>query len=134
MAKLSKGDTGERNKVRRSELQNQPNAIVLSPIKRVAAVPRSTVSYLAHFLLMGLGVDRLYGCTVTIFGPGFFSVRCGRQTALFAISLSPFRGLIAAACRQEASGRRKRTAANRNRFPIRYPESNLLRQRIKRAA
>jgi hypothetical protein len=40
--------------------------------------------------LIGLGVDRLCAGTLTVFGPGFLSVRWGRQTALSAISLTSF--------------------------------------------
>jgi hypothetical protein len=45
--------------------------------------------YFPHFLSMGLGVDRVWLLTFTVFGPGFFPVRSGRQMTLFAMPHSP---------------------------------------------
>ena len=42
-----------------------------------------------HFFGSGLGVDRLCGCTVTAFGPGFPPSRLGTHFTLLAISYSP---------------------------------------------
>src|SRR5689334_4081362 len=63
---------------------------------------------------MGLGVDRLCDGTLTVFGPGFFSVLCGRQTTVFAILLFSFLEPDAPACRQRNPAEKKRTATKGN--------------------
>jgi hypothetical protein len=66
-----------------------------------AAVLRSAVSdYLSHFLLMGLGEERLCGDTATVFGPGFLPTLWGRHLALSAICAH----LLSGACMPLAIG------------------------------
>lgn len=55
----------------------------------VAASDAMHIGHL-HFLRIGVGLDRLWGFTSTVFGPGFLPTLAGRQvTCLLAIIVSP---------------------------------------------
>jgi hypothetical protein len=58
-----------------------------------AAESVSLAAYLPHFVGIGLGVDRVYVDTVTVFGPGF-PFTSGRQIVL-DIALTSFQGPVA---------------------------------------
>jgi hypothetical protein len=80
----------------KSELQNRKVGILLTPKKKKwppSLVMRS--GYFPHFLSIGLGVDRVCGDTGTVFGPGFFPVRSGRQMTLVAILTHLLSGAVA---------------------------------------
>ena len=68
--------------------------------------PVSLLNTHQHFFLMGLGVDRLCEGTLTVFGPGFVPVRCGRHLAF--LSAIAFSFLYRRNCRVVSATRRKR--------------------------
>ncbi len=78
----------------------------------LGAVAASDAMYIGHlhFLRIGLGLDRLWGFTSTVFGPGFLPTLAGRQVIRFLAIVSP--PFYAAVCGSRNDAKMAATALN----------------------